>query len=171
MKYDKMTSEQLLIYIKTMDENREKLIVSRDRLIKETRELQERKEILSWDEIASAVAYPKAASDSEKISGGNPDDYKLLHQAERISRIYRSQMEELFEELEDVELQLTKMQFVNRCISQLEQKDKEIIDQFTRKNLSFAEGAEVLHLVRSTIYRAQKHAIDNLTVIYNANNR
>lgn len=167
MNYEKMTSDQMLYYLKTMDENHKKHIQVRDRLFDEIKGMQERKEILSWEEIASAVAYPKAASDKECIGGGSPDEYKLLHQAERINTIYRSQMEELLAELESVEMQITRYQYVNRCIGRLEQRDQEIINQFTRKNLTFAKGSEILHMVRSTIYKMQKKALDNLTELYN----
>ena len=170
MKYGKMTPEQMLFYIKTMDENYDRLCQSRDRLMNEVKAIQDRKEILSWDEIASAIAFPKASSDQERTSGGNPDEYKLLHQAERINQIYRSQMEELFDELESVETQITKYQYINRCITRLEARDKEIINQFTRKNLTFAKGAELLHMVRSTIYKMQRKALIRLTEIYNSEN-
>ena len=170
MKYGKMTPEQMLFYIKSMDENYDRLCQSRDSLMKEVKAIQERKEILSWDEIASAIAFPKAASDPERIGRGNPDEYKLLHQAERINQLYRSQMEELFDELESVETQITKYQYINRCITRLEARDKEIINQFTRKNLTFAKGAELLHMVRSTIYKMQRKALIRLTEIYNSEN-
>lgn len=167
MKYGKMTPEQMLFYIKSMDENYDRLCQSRDSLMKEVKAIQERKEILSWDEIASAIAFPKAASDPERIGRGNPDEYKLLHQAERINQLYRSQMEELFDELESVEMQITKYQYVSRCINKLEAKDKEVINLFTRKNTTFAKGEEILHMVRSTIYKMQRKALIRLTEIYN----
>ena len=131
MKYDKMSYDDMVLYIKQMDKNEEKLKTARDRILQEIKDLQDRNEILSWDEIASAVAYPKAMSDKERVGGGNPDEFKLLHQAERINQIYRSQMEELLEELETVELQLTKYKYVNRCINRLDAEDKEVIDRFT----------------------------------------
>ena len=53
-------------------------------------------------------------------------------------------------------------------ITRLEARDKEIINQFTRKNLTFAKGAELLHMVRSTIYKMQRRAVTRLTEIYNA---
>ena len=168
MRHEKMTSEQMLLYVKTMDENCDRLCQSRDSLINEVKAIQARKEILSWDEIASAIVFPKAASDQERISGGNPDEYKLLHQAERINQIYRSQMEELFDELESVETQITKYKYVNRCITKLEAKEKEVIDLFTRKNITFAEGEVILHMVRSTIYKMQRKALMKLTEIYNS---
>ena len=170
MKYESMTKEQMLIYVRTMDENYKRFCQSRDMLLGEIKAIQDRKEILSWEEIASAVAYPKAVSDSEKLGGGNPDEYKLLHQAERINMIYRSQMEELFAELESVETQITKYQYISRCISRLDEKDKEIINKFTRKNLSFAKGTELLHMVKSTIYKMQKNAIARLAELYNLGN-
>ena len=170
MKYGKMTSEQMLAYVKAMDQNYDRLRKSRDKLINEVKAIQERREILSWDEIASAIAFPKMASDQERTSGGNPDEYKLLHQAERINQIYRSQMEELFDELESVEAQITKHQYVSRCITKLEAKDKEVINLFTRKNLTFAKGEEILHMVRSTIYKMQRKALMRLTEIYNSGN-
>lgn len=171
MRFDKMTSEQMLFYVKSMDENYEKHVQIRDRLVQDVKGLQERKEVLSWEEIASAVAYPKTMSDTERISGGNPDEFKLFHQAERIGMIYRSQMEELFAELEYVETQIAKFQFVNRCICQMDPKDREIIEKFTRKNLTFARGEELLHMVRSNLHRVQRTAVDKLTAIYNANNK
>ena len=170
MKFDKMTPEQMLFYVKRMDENFEKHVLVRDHLVQEVRGLQERKDILSWEEIASAVAYPKTISDTERISGGNPDDFKLFHQAERIGMIYRSQMEQLFAELEYVETQIAKFQFVNRCICQMDLEDRMIIEEFTRKNLTFARGEELLHMVRSTLHRVQRNAVNKLTAIYNANN-
>ena len=143
MKYGKMTPEQMLFYIKSMDENYDRLCQSRDSLMKEVKAIQER------------------------TSGGNPDEYKLLHQEERINQLYRSQMEELFDELESVEMQITKYQYVSRCINKLEAKDKEVINLFTRKNITFAKGEEILHMVRSTIYKMQRKALIRLTEIYN----
>ena len=63
---------------------------------------------------------------------------------------------------------ITKYQYINRCITRLEARDTEIINQFTRKNLTFAKGAELLHMVRSTIYKMQRRAVTRLTEIYNA---
>ena len=85
MKYETMSAEQLLLYVRKMDANYKKLIEARSRILQEIKDMQERKEILSWDEIASAVAYPKAISDTERVNGGEPDSFKLLHQAERIT--------------------------------------------------------------------------------------
>ena len=167
MKHDMMTPDQMLVYVKRMDEEYARLSQSRDQLLEEIKAIQSRKEILSWDEIASAVAYPKAISDQDSVGGGNPDEYKLLHQAERINKIYRSQMEELFDELESLEMQITKYQYVNRCISHLDQNDKAIINLFTRKNLTFTRGAELLHMARGTIYKMQRTALINLARIYN----
>ena len=167
MKYERMTSEEMLLYVKRMDENELKLKDARSRILQEIKEMQQRKEILSWDDIASAIAYPKAMSDKEHVSGGTPDEFKLLHQAERINRIFISQMEELFEELERTELQLTQHKYINRCISRLEKEDREIIDQFVRKDMTFEKGMTEFHMARSTLYKLQKKAIENLTVIYN----
>lgn len=167
MKYDKMSYNDMLFYIKQMDKNEEKLKTARDRILQEIKDLQDRNEILSWDEIASAVAYPKAMSDKERVGGGNPDEFKLLHQAERINQIYRSQMEELLEELENVELQITKYKYVNRCINRLDAEDKEVIDRFTRTSLSYDEGMRLFHYSRTYLYKIQKRAIDNLMIIYN----
>lgn len=163
-----MTPDQMLDYVKRMDEEYARLSQSRDQLLEDIKAIQARTEILSWDEIASAIAYPKAASDQERVGAGTPDEYKLLHQAERINKIYRSQMEELFDELENLEMQITKFQYVNRCISRLEPSDKEIITLFTRKNLTFTSAAELLHMSRGTIYKLQRRALSNLTEIYNA---
>ena len=171
MRYDIMTSSQMLTFVKKMDTDLEKLARARDRLFNEVKALQEHREILTWDEIASAIAYPKAASDREWTSGGFPDEYKLLHQAERINRIYQSQMEDLFTELEIVETQIARIRFVNRCINQLDPKDKEILEAFTRKNLTFVNGQEELHMGRSSLYRAQKHAIEELTELYNTSHQ
>ena len=168
MKYTEMTSDQMLVYVKGMDVVYEKNVQTRNRLYDEIKGMQERKEILPWEEIASAIAYPKAASDKDHVGGGSPDEFKLLHQAERINKIYRSQMEELLTELEDVETQIARYQYVSRCITHLEAKDREIINLFTRKNLTFAKGSELFHMVRSTIYKMQKKALDHLTEIYNA---
>ena len=169
MKQRKITFEQMLQYVKEMDADYQKLILAREKLLAEIKGIQDRREILSWDEIASAVAYPKTLPGTERISGEAPDDFKLLHQAERINTIYRSQMEELFASLENIEVQIMKYQYVNRCINLLAPKDKEIIELFTRKNLHFTKGAEIFHVVRSTLYRMQKKAVNNLTEIYNAN--
>ena len=167
VKYEKMTPEQMLVYVKRMDEEYARLSESRDQLLKEIKAIQTRKEILSWDEIASAVAYPKAASDQERVGADNPDEYKLLHQAERINKIYRSQMEELFDELEGIETKIAKYQYVNRCISRLPPNEKEIINLFTRNNLTFTRGAELLHMARGTIYKMQRRALNCLVGIYN----
>ena len=156
----------MVLYIKQMDKNEEKLKTARDRILQEIKDLQDRNEILSWDEIASAVAYPKAMSDKERVGGGNPDEFKLLHQAERINQIYRSQMEELLEELETVELQLTKYKYVNRCINRLDAEDKEVIDRFTRTALSYDEGMRLFHYGRTYLYKLQKKAVDNLLKLY-----
>ena len=169
MRHETMTPDQMLAYVKRMDEEYARLSQSRDQLLEEIKAIQARKEILSWDEIASAVAYPKAASDQERVGGGSQDEYKLLHQAERINKIYRSQMEELFDELENLEMQITKYQCVNHCISRLDPDDKEIINLFTRKNLTFTRGTELLHMARGTIYNMQKRAVTNLADIYNGN--
>ena len=134
---------------------------------KEIKAFQDRKVILSWDEIASAVAYPKVISDDVQVKNSNPDEYKLLHQAERISKIYISQMEEIFAELENVEMHITKHKYVSRCINALDQEDKEVIEQFVKQDLSFERGMQVFHVARSTLYKMQKRAIKNLTAIYN----
>lgn len=168
VRHEKMTPDQMLAYVKRMDAEYARISESRDQLLEDIKAIQARKEILSWEEIASAVAYPKAASDQERVGLGNPDEYKLLHQAERINKIYRSQMEELFDELENLETQIAKYQCINRCISRLDPVDKEITNLFTRKNLTFTRGAELLHMARGTIYKLQRRAVSNLTEIYNA---
>ena len=167
MKHETMTPEQMISYIKNMDATYGRLTLVRDRILEEVKAIQDRKEILSWEEVASAVAYPKAASDQERCSNGNPDDYKLLHQAERIQKIYRSQIEDLFTELENVETQISKYRYIDRCISFLEPNDKAFINQFTRKNLTYAQGVETFHIARSSIYKFQKLAVENLVKIYN----
>ena len=80
-------------------------------------------------------------------------------------------MEDLFTELEIVETQIARIRFVNRCINQLDPKDKEILEAFTRKNLTFVHGQEELHMGRSSIHRTQKHAIEALTELYNSSHR
>ena len=167
MKYGKMTPEQMLFYVKRMDANFRKYLEERDRILQEIKDMQNRKEILSWDEIASAVAYPKPMPDSDKIGGGSPDEYKLFHQAERISKIYISQMEELFEELERLETEITKYRYVNRCMNQLDPEDREVIEKFTRQAITYDDAMQVLHFGRTTLYKIQKRAIDHLTVVYN----
>ena len=167
MKYDTMTPDQMLAYLKLMDELEKKLIRDRERILEEIREMQERKEILSWDEIASAVAYPKAMSDRERVGGGNPDEYKLLHQAERINRIYISQMEELFAELENIEKQITKRKYVSRCISRLDEEEQEFIRKFICSDLTYEKGAELFHVSRSSLYRLQRKTLKDITQLYN----
>ena len=154
MKYDKMSFDDMLFYLRQMHKNEEKLKTARDRILQEIKDLQDRNEILSWDEIASAVAYPKAMSDKERVGGGNPDEFKLLHQAERINQIYRSQMEELLEELEYVEKEITKQKYINRCI--------------VMPDMTFEQGMQKFHMARSSLYRMQSKAIKNLIVLYNA---
>ncbi len=168
MKYKKMTPEQMLFYIKRMDTDFQRYVSDRDKVLQEIKGMQERKEIISWEEIASAVAYPKPMSDTERVGGGAPDEYKLLHQAERINKIYVSQMEELFDELERLETDITKYRYVNRCMNQLSQEEKEVIEQFTRKDLSYNEAMQELHYGRTTLYKVQRRAIERLTVIYNS---
>ena len=167
MKYDIMNSEQMLIYVRKMDTNFRQMTEDRERILKEIQDMQNRKEILSWDEIASAVAYPKAMSDQEHVHGGEPDSYKLLHQAERINRIYISQMEELFEELEKVEIGITQYRYINRCICRLDPESKEVIEKFTRQDITYDNAMQSFHFGRTTLYKLQKRAIDQLTSIYN----
>ena len=168
MKYDKMSFDDMLFYLRQMHKNEEKLKTARDRILQEIKDLQDRNEILSWDEIASAVAYPKAMSDKERVGGGNPDEFKLLHQAERINQIYRSQMEELLEELEYVEKEITKQKYINRCIMKLNKDDRDIIDRFVKPDMTFEQGMQKFHMARSSLYRMQSKAIKNLIVLYNA---
>ena len=171
MKYETMSAEQLLLYVRKMDANYKKLIEARSRILQEIKDMQERKEILSWDEIASAVAYPKVISDKERVSGGEPDSFKLLHQAERINRIFISQMEEVLEELESTETQITKYKFVERCIGKLDPDDKDVIERFTRKDLTYEDGMDIFHIGRTTLYRMQKKAMAHLLVVYNTDIR
>ena len=153
-------------YIRQMDLGIKQNQQDRERILLEIKSMKDRKEILSWEEIASAIAYPKVMADNE-FTGGNPDDFKLFHQAERIHKIYISQMEELFEELENAELQITKYKYVNRCISKLDVEAKEIIEKFVRNDLTYEKGAEIFHVSRSTLYRLQRKALGTLTDIYN----
>ena len=167
MKYDKMTPEQMAAYVRRMDEGHKKLLEERERILQEVRKMQERKEILSWEEIAAAIAYPKAMPDREHVSGGNPDEFKLLRQAEKINKIYISQMEELFEELESVEMQIIKHKYVSRCISRLGVEEKDIIERFIRSDMTYEKGSNLLHTSRSSLYRLQKKALAALTEMYN----
>lgn len=168
MKYEKMTAEQLLLYVRKMDANYKKLVETRVRILQEIKDMQDRKEILSWEEIASAVAYPKAMSDRERVNCEGPDSFKLLHQAERINKIFISQMEEVLEELESTETQITKYKYVERCIGKLDPQDKDVIERFARKDLTYEDGMDVFHIGRTTLFRMQKKAIAHLLEIYNA---
>ena len=168
MKFEKMTEDQMVLYVKKMNANFKKSMEARGRILEEIRGMQDRKEILSWEEIASAVAYPKAMSDREHVSGGEPDSFKLLHQAERINKLFISQMEGLLEELECVEMRITKYKYIERCISKLAPEDRDVIERFTRKDLTYEEGMAVFHVGRTTLYRLQKKAIDELLEFYNA---
>ena len=125
MKYETMTIDQMQRFVRQMDTSLPKLIEERERILAEIKGMQDRKEILSWDEIASAVAYPKAMSDKERVSNGFSDDNKLLGQLERINKIYISQMEELCEELETVEMKVAQIRYVNRCIGRLPHDERE----------------------------------------------
>lgn len=167
MKYEKMTPEQMSDYVRRMDDLIIRLKLEQERILTEVGEMKKRKGILSWDEIASAVAYPKTLSDRERTDGENPDEFKLFHQAERINRIYISQMEDLLIELEGVETQITKYKYVSHCISMLSREDKEVIDKFLRHDMTFENGARVFHTSRSSLYRQQKKALEMLTSLYN----
>ena len=169
MKQARMTEDQMQQYVRHMDADYERLQAERDKILGEIKSMQDRKEILSWEEIASAVAYPKAAADNERIGKGAPDEFKLFHQAERINRIYISQMEELFEELEAVEVQITKYRYIESCITKLDKEDRIFLKQFIRPDLTYEKGMEIFHTARSTLYRAQKRVIAILTEIYNSN--
>ena len=166
MKFETMTFDTMLCYVRKMDENYRNSVKDRDRILQEIMDMRNRKEILSWEEIASAVAYPKAMSDQERISGGDPDSFKLFHQAERINKVFVSQMEGLLEELERTEIQITKFRFVGRCINRLDPEDREVIERFTRKDIPYEDGMDIFHVGRTTLYRLQKKAIDNLLDIY-----
>ena len=168
MKYETMTVNSMQRFVKRMDETLPRLIAERERIIEEIKGMQDRKEILSWDEIASAVAYPKAMPDKERISGGNADDNKLLGQLDQINRIYLSQMEELCEELAAVEIRIAQTRYVNRCIGRLEEADREIIESFTRKDLTYERGSQGMHMARNTLYKVQKRALERLVNIYNS---
>ena len=169
LKHAAKTQTQMAAYVRQMDERIRQLTQNRERILQEIKEMQERREILSWDEIAAAVAYPKETSDQERTNGGSPDGYKLLHQAERINKIYISQMEDLFAELEDVELQISEDKNVSRCISRLSKEDKDIIEKFVRPDLTYEKGAYIFHTSRSSLYRQQKSVIEKLTALYNSN--
>jgi len=166
--YNKMTAGQMSDYVKTMHTSIKRLLKERERILQEIKDMQQRKEILSWNEIASTVAYPKAMPDQERAAGGNPDSFKLLHQAERINKIYISQMEELFDELEIIETEITKHKYVSRCISKLEKEDRDIIERFVCNDMTYERGAEMFHTSRSSFYRQLKRALGTLTTIYNS---
>lgn len=166
MKYDAMTTEQMQEFVRRMDKSFSKLTADRQRILSEIKGMQDRNEILSWEEIASGIAYPKAMSDKERISGGNVDNDKLLGQLEKINKIYMFQMEGLFEELAVVETKIAKIGFVNRCIGRLEDADKRIIEEFTRKDITYESASQEMHMTRNTIYKLQKKALEKLVGIY-----
>ena len=166
MKYETMTFDQMQRFVRQMDTSLPKLTEERERILAEIKGMQDRKEILSWDEIASAVAYPKAMSDKERISSGFSDDNKLLGQLERINKIYISQMEELCEELEAVEIKIAQNRYVDRCIGRLDHDDKEILEGFTKKDITYERGAREMHMTRNTLYKLQKRALENLIKVY-----
>lgn len=167
MKYETMTIDQMQRFVRQMDTSLPKLIEEREQILAEIKGMQDRKVILSWDEIASAVAYPKAMSEKERVSNGFSDDNKLLGQLERINKIYISQMEELCEELEAIEMKIAKNRYVDRCIGRLDNDDKEIIEGFTKKDITYEKGSREMHMTRNTMYKLQKRALTNLTKIYN----
>ncbi len=168
MKYETMTIDQMQRFVRQMDTSLPKLIEERERILAEIKGMQDRKEILSWDEIASAVAYPKAMSDKERVSNCFSDDNKLLGQLERINKIYISQMEELCEELEDVEMKVAQIRYVNRCIGRLPHDEREIIEVFTRKDITYERATRDLHMTRNTLYKLQKRALEMLIELYNS---
>ena len=145
MKHAAKTQTQMAAYVRQMDERIRQLTQNRERILQEIKEMQER------------------------TNGGSPDGYKLLHQAERINKIYISQMEDLFAELEDVELQISEYKYVSRCISRLSKEDKDIIEKFVRPDLTYEKGAYIFHTSRSSLYRQQKSVIEKLTALYNSN--
>ena len=167
MKYKAMTPDQMSFYIKRMDSQYQKNIIERDAILQEIKAMHDRKEILSWEEIASAVAFPKVMSDNEKVGGGNPDEYKLLHQVERINDLYISQMSELIEEMERLETEITRYRYVIRCINRLDLEDKEVINKFTRQGITYDDAMQKLHIGRTTLYKLQKKAITHLVEMYN----
>ena len=78
------------------------------------------------------------------------------------------EIEEIFAELENIETQITKNKYVNRCINILNQEDKEIIEQFIKPDVSFDRGMQMFHMARSTLYKMQKQAVDRaLKWVYN----
>ena len=168
MKYETMTIDQMQRFVRQMDTSLPKLIEERERILAEIKGMQDRKVILSWEEIASAVAYPKAMSDKERVSNGFSDDNKLLGQLERINKIYISQMEELCEELETVEMKVAQIRYVNRCIGRLPHDEREIIEAFTRKDITYERASRDLHMTRNTLYKLQKRALEMLIRIYNS---
>ena len=91
---------------------------------------------------------------------------KLLGQLERINKIYISQMEELCEELEDVEMKIAQNRYVNRCIGRLPLDEREIIEAFTRKDITYERASHDLHMTRNTLYKLQKRALEKLIGIY-----
>ena len=169
MKQKKMTADEMQQYVRRMDADYENLRTERDKILEEIKSMQDRKEILSWDEVASAVAYPKTAADTEWTGKGMPDSFKLLHQAERINKIYVSQMEDMFEELETVEVQIAKYRYIVSCIAKLDKEDRIFLDEFIRPGLTYGKGMDIYHTARSTLYRTQKRVIAKLTEIYNGN--
>ena len=103
---------------------------------------------------------------------GSPNtEFKVLPplymDSERINKIYISQMEELCEELEDVEMKIAQNRYVNRCIGRLPHDEREIIEAFTRKDITYERASRDLHMTRNTLYKLQKRALEMLIGIYN----
>ena len=162
MRIEIRTPKQLKRFLKEMDQRYSSLIEVRDGIYQEIKKLKEQREILSWDEIAEAIAYPKASPDPEKVGGGSFGSDHIFFQMEKIQEVFRSQMEDLLEELEDVEAEISKIRCLRRYIYCLPVDDRKLVETYLMTDDTSRKAAAELGMSRSKLFYDSDRIIDRL---------